>query len=404
MRWSLPPIAALCLLPASALAQTPVHWCSRECEPTDIDVNPSLVEGPGTARVILYAHMDSILGYVPLNAERVNAATEPPLEETYLVPTLATRTGTPVDLGFTGYPVTLFPTAGGYERKSGVGYLETGLQFPPALVLGDGPIVLYAYFGVDSVPDPYDSVDAGALARVRFEARWLKEVRHDDPALLAWGATATSDLLQRPDGAQVYEVRIEMQRTSESLDGCAYSRCAFVVKLSQIDTPNARFVQRDWKAYHRADMPWRVILPVRDPLEGAEPELAIRDGRLIVAWQVRASLGSYDLNRESAWLSIDRAGTVSRYPSREVRESLDHGAPVLPAKVTWRIPLEDLREPGTPKVAHLSVDNLQGTFRLTHELALPHGLWGEVVLLPSVGPGLFLVAVLGLVLMRRRGH
>jgi hypothetical protein len=376
----------LSLVPPAVPAQEPVDECASQCHPTDPDVNDPAVRNQGPVNVILYAHWDEILQWAPMNPSPPDPRHEHDLREGFLMPTLTTSTGCEdCNVHFKNNVFTMSVVSGP------LAFDENGVRCPigctndgyGAALQGD-TLVAYAYFSADSVPEQCfvaatceeadQQTTGGIVPNIRVLAEWRQGASDAYPGgLVATGVSDRVDLLSLPSEELVYEMRIELRiREGLNATGVKPGQAMMHVEPYQLDTGTMEFMQREWRARTGPDFPWRVILPVAQPLSTENLTLTPRGDEIWIVWHVASPLGFTDVDFTETRLNIlDSEGRVLRgpyYPEAAFCNGMEcHFQPV---RFAWRVPMGDLV--GKPSgTLQLSVLNGQGTYRLEESLENP---------------------------------
>lgn len=418
-----PTLVALVLLAALPIvqAQQPVDECSRQCSPTDPDVNEVVARTEGPVNVILYGHFEDILNRAPMNTVPPDPVNEPDLDDGFFTPTLDADTGLCpagfcLDARFGLSEFAMVACPGPVEFLSeGWRVLCHAPGFGAPQVVG--PIVLYVYFSVDAGPRQYAipaDLDAGAMPRV-----WVRgqiEAGREEPVTLARGSSSAGSMVSLPGGPQVYEFRVELIPEPWTLDPetgwlTLEARPTVVrIFLEQIrgDLADARAGQADWRLRTGPRFPPRLVVPVEEPLVLEQLASTIHDGRFWVRALVRSPFGSHDVDAASITGRILAGPDRRPTPTGAVdlvmaKRSYDHDGALRPVNVTWKIHHELLDHDASGEyVFEFRARNLQGTYELVDTIPLNIAQFEGTATLPGPGPAALALAPAGLALARGR--
>lgn len=394
MRWTWVVVGVLVSLMPIGAAQVPVESCWQQCHPQDADVNADHMD---YTNVVLFGHRTEGLGRAVMTTQLPTSQFDPDVHWGVLMPALQTRTGTPADVHF-GVTDSLMQTSGAAlvldDQQRVVQPQDRGLQ---ELRFASQPVVLYAYFSVeDAVDAGSEPPGAGVAPLMRVEATWeLGNVPGEGP-LLAYGSTQPFSPRAVPGQETVYEVRIEMERTLDVVPTTWVSGIPdlFTVRSIQVDHETATLTQTGWHLRSGVDLPWRVLLPLENPLESFRTVTQYSNGTAWIQWIVRSPMGSYDVDESTFRLTAQGPeGEVAwtRPPTVFHRaDAFESGH--LPVMAAWNVTQAEL-EVLVGGEFSLSVSNLQHTYELTDVVPVPQ----QFVLQRSATPGLEVALVLAAV-------
>lgn len=343
---------------------------------------PSIAaEGPAAAStppvVTFYAHWIDIVNRAPMNTVPPDPALEHDLNEGFEMPTVVVHSpcGEPCDLNFQNNVLTMFTLPAEFQASgSGVSYDTRDPAYE--VRLGDGPIVAVLYLSAHPVPSQNSGsalgslTNAGTMPLVQVEAQWETGRHAGAGTVIARGITSQYlQMMHVPGGDPVYEVHVPMGRfidtiPSGGLPANPTPGTTLSVQLHQLVLPTGEVLQPDWRLRTGPKYPWRLEVPLENPLLDRGLQTWILGDDLHALWTVKAAWGSYDLDRASFRLHIDegRDGPLDLAPD-SVEYSAFHDRDLRSVKAGWVIPLSHLHGPG-PWSLRAHVDNRQHTANL----------------------------------------
>lgn len=381
----------LAALAAPVAAQTPVDSCQQQCTPTAPDVNPEPLRADGPVNVLLYVHWQDVLNRAPANTFNPDEVGETDIDRGLAVPTIATHTDTAADVSMQNNRVHFWPLAGPIETRADGTWRYLQGQALEHLEVSDDPLILYAYYSFQSPASASTGLPATASSPIEVKARWETGLHPGSGLVVAQGTAGPFVPLTAPTGAPVYEIRIPLIR--ESADQlCNPDGCIITVSLSQADTDAGEYMGPEWRVRSGPAYPWRVVLPIAEPLIDAGLDVRNLADHVQFAWRVTSPLGTYDVDRTSfTGELVTPDGVVHPLPSPQINLPPPHVGPFAPITAAWTLPRADaaLHEGG---LLRATVTNHQGTFILQAEHPVEPGL----AMQPANAPAPALAAFLAL--------
>lgn len=407
MRWvCLGALWLLLVLPAAA-AQQPVSGCSRECRPTDADVNGIVPRTQAPVKVILYGHPETkVWEQIALTAQPPESLFDEDLKDGYLMPRLRLRLGTPADINFDGNRV-VFQQVNYLHSYHKDNTLRT-YSGDPRLVRDlhvVGPTATgYFYLSPTIARGQLSGVSApavipGLYAEMTVESGYGHKV-------YASGRGPPAVLVGQIGAEPVYELSVPMQVHETVWSGDSALRgFLWRVVLKQGEAGPFEFAQSDWVMRSGPHFPPRLVLTVANPLELGVAQAQYYDHHTYARFEVFSPFGAYDVSPEDARLDVEGPSPV---PSEFVhfvmaKRSMDHDGTFKPVKFIWKIDFEGANAaPGVYRVtAH--VLNGQGTFEAVSSTLTTLYAWdGEFETVPTAGAWAPLVGLLTVAFFRRR--
>lgn len=368
-------LLVIAVVPPPAFAQAePVPSCSKQCRPGDPDVNNPPLRREGPVNVILYAHFLSGVGTMAFNTRPPDPKNETDLNSGTLVPTLETRTGLGcaqgncLDFHFRNNDLAGKLCAGPVEPvKNGLG--SHCLYFNPDAPLDvGGSGVAYAYLSAasrDATGGSTATVGAVPNVGIRF---WITigTGKTSDPTVAEAELPAGSaTLVSTPGSTPVYQFRIPFEITNRSWGTLNLQQTIrFHFQPFQVKTQQADFMQPDWRLRTGPLFPWRVILPVDHPLLDQGIAVRATEGGNVVESKVAAPLGVFDIDHQSAAITITdsegylRAGLAPLSRCDLACSYRDHHGDGRTTAATWSL------EPfgRGPYTINVTWRNAQGTY------------------------------------------
>ena len=410
--WRLVPAAVLSLILVAPWATADPTGCQERCTPTDPDVNDPTTRSLPPVNIILYGHWHDAVNLAPLSTIPPDPVVESDLNYGFLLPTVRTNlTCGDCNVHFASNQFSMFLSPASVELAPDTcrGSCSTG-GLALDLWLGDGPLDVYAYFSPNSLATTNSDsfpLAAGAVPSVVAEARWETGHNVGRGVPLAAGVSEPATLIGLPGGDSVYEFRIPLWKFVpmvpyyEEIGGSILT-----VKLSQVNRDGTEVLQSDWRLRTGPDFPWRIVVPVLNPLQRLRVMSWYEGHDVGVRWFVQSPFGAYDVDDSTFRLTLrdDAGAEVSSLAPDGIRHRTEPNGQSRPINATWILREDEVAELGA-RYLELGVLNRQGTFRLVDVFEVPlKPLEAKSEGVP--GPGLaFLVAGIGLaVLVRGRAR
>jgi hypothetical protein len=371
------------------------------------------VPEPSGVPVTFYAHWRDIVNRAPLNTIPPDPELERDLNQGFQMPTVVV--GSPCELcnvTFQNNVFTLFTLPGRHhmDPRLAIDYDTNDPVYP--VRLADGPIMLYAYLSAHPVPTQNSTSSAGSLTNVggmplvRAEASWETGRERGRGVPIAAGVSEHVHIVTLPGSDPVYELAIPMGRfvdTIPPMQGTVLSLRLSQLSLQEGDV-RGEFLQSNWRLRSGAQFPWRLVVPMENPIESRALASWILGDAVNVRWGVRAAWGAYDLDANAFRLTVSGAdGEQAQFTPTHVEYSPLHNGHLRTVYPEWRIPLEQMPGMG-PWRYGVEASNLQGTFGV--EASGSQGWTQYEGVNRTPGPGAVLAwAALGLalvVVVRRR--
>jgi PGF-CTERM motif protein len=333
---------------------------------------PAPGEPSPPAVVTFYAHWQDLLDRAPLNTLPPDPVRERDLNAGFQMPTLVARPpcGDPCNVTFQNNVFTLFT----FPRAD---TLESGSQYDMAdpsydVNLGDGPILVYVYLSAHPVPSQNSTgevgelTNAGLMPLVQVEALWETGHHTGQGIPIASGAAPqTINMVYVPGGDPVYEIAIPMGRYVDTIPSGLGT--ILTVRVHQVAAGNLELQQSNWRLRSGPQYPWRLVVPVENPLIKRDLQSWILNDEVHVRWGVKAAFGAYDIDASTFRLRLRGGGeNAVELPPAEVEYSPLHDPEVKTVYAHWVVPFKLLEGPDRWDI-HTSVANVQGTTGLEAE-------------------------------------
>lgn len=341
----------------------------------------SIQPAPEAATVTFYAHWTDVLDRAPLNTLPPDPETEPDINQGFDMPTLVLRTPCPAvcDVTFQNNLLTMFTLPS--ETPTRDGPIDHDTRDPSYEVrLGDGPMFAVLYLSAHPVPTQNSSTDvgqpttAGTMPLVRVDARWETGRSAGGGTVIAAGSAQDNlNMVSLPGSDPVYEIRVPLGRFVDSIPwgdsfGNPTPGTVFSVQLHQVAQSDSEVLQSSWRLRSGAEYPWRLEVPMENPLLARGLQSSVRDETMFVQWTVKAAWGAYDIDADAFRLRVtDPDGATATLAPTRLQYSPLHDAQLRSVHAFWELRREQL--PGAePWHLQATVTNQQGTFTL-HETA-----------------------------------
>jgi len=354
-----------------------------------------------------YAHWSDVLSPAPMNTVPPEPGVEHDINQGFQMPTVVLRSpcGEPCNVTFQNNVFTLFTVPFPTSGSRGIDFVASEPAYDVGL--GDGPIVVYAYLSAHPVPTVSSASEAGRLTNfglmplVNVDALW-ETGRHPGHGVpIAAGKTeSTVNMIYVPGGDPVYEIKIVMGRFIDTVP--AGEGTLLTLRVNQLAASNAELQQSNWRLRSGPEYPWRIVVPVENPLVTRGLRSSVENDTATIRWAVKAAWGAYDVDASTFQLRLEANGQRILMPPTSVEYAASHDTAVRTLYANWALPFDRLN--GSREWAATgTVQNLQHSTALTDETTVVLTHFEGTSRVPGLGLLAAFIGVAAALWVRRRG-
>lgn len=327
----------------------------------------------GTVNAILYGHTEDFFqSYYTLQSP--TPWFNPDVRRNVLLPSLQAHTPAGTIVNIDQMIVWGQLTSDALHMRDGRMATHGGLYFEQPWDIGRGPIRLYTYITVEAETQAGAADEVAVAPEIGVRAAWESRSTEDEPVeVLAAGQSESFLAIPVMNGSTTYEVAIDLHsviQNEPSGHDTQWSKMRIVVEPFQVESDVIDAVQTEISWRSSQEFPWRLILPIQDPLRTSQLFVTAPDesGATKVSWHVSSAFGFYDVDAESFRLvGQDSTGTIvsEMAPEHVTTLRYTHSEGILPAKALWTISPSDMAR---DLQWTLYAVNHQGTYSLVQPL------------------------------------